>query len=68
AGRVDLAVYDLSGRLVRTLVAAELLDAGRQTAPWNGRDDDERAVASGVYFYRLEAGSFTSVKRMMILK
>ncbi len=68
AGRVDLAVYDLSGRLVRTLVAAELLDAGRQTAPWNGRDDDDRAVASGVYFYRLEVGGEVLTKRMVLLK
>ena len=68
AGRVDLAVYDLSGRLVRTLVAAELLDAGRQTAPWNGRDDDDQAVASGVYFYRLEVGGEVLTKRMVLLK
>ncbi|MCK5596760.1 MAG: T9SS type A sorting domain-containing protein, partial [Candidatus Eisenbacteria sp.] len=67
-GRVDLAVYDLSGRLVRTLVAAELLDAGRQTAPWNGRDDDDQAVASGVYFYRLEVGGEVLTKRMVLLK
>jgi hypothetical protein len=67
AGRVDLAVYDLSGRLVRTLVAAELLDAGRQTAPWNGRDDDDRTVASGVYFYRLEVGGEVLTKRMVLL-
>jgi flagellar hook assembly protein FlgD len=68
AGSVDLAVYGLSGRLVRTLVAGELFVAGGQTTPWNGRDDDGRAVASGVYFYRLEVGGEVLTRRMVLLK
>jgi hypothetical protein len=68
AGRVDLGVYDLSGRLVRVLVDGERLEAGKQTTPWNGRDDAGRAVASGVYFYRLEVGGEVLTRRMVLLK
>jgi hypothetical protein len=68
AGRVELGVYDLSGRLVRVLVDDEHLEAGRRTAPWNGRDDDGRSVASGVYFYRLEVGGEVLTRRMVLLK
>ncbi len=51
-GRVELVVYDLLGRRVRTLVDGRLV-AGRHVATWRGRDDAGRAAASGVYLYRL---------------
>jgi hypothetical protein len=51
-GRVDLAVYDASGRLVRTLASGSHR-AGEHTAVWNGADDAGRPVARGVYFVRL---------------
>jgi hypothetical protein len=66
-GRVDLCVYDLRGRLVRTLVAEER-PAGLQQAIWDGRDDSGIAVASGVYFYRLESGDFEQSRKMLLLK
>ncbi len=65
---VDLRVYDLSGRLVRTLADAEIAVAGRHTTPWDGRDDAGRDVASGVYFYRLETGEESLSRRMILLK
>lgn len=51
-GRVDLAVYDLRGRLLRHL-AAEELDAGVHERIWDGRDDAGRELPSGSYFARL---------------
>jgi hypothetical protein len=42
--------------------------AGVHHVPWNGRDEDGRAVASGVYFYRLEVGGEALTKRMVLLK
>ena len=41
---------------------------GVHHVPWNGRDEDGRAVASGVYFYRLEVGGEVLTKRMVLLK
>jgi len=66
-GRVDLHVYDVSGRRVRALVEREV-PAGNHTSLWDGRDDAGRAVASGVYFYRIVAGSFVASQKMVLLK
>jgi hypothetical protein len=53
-GGARLAIYDLAGRLVRTLVAGSLA-AGEHEAVWDGCDDAGRAQASGSYLARLEA-------------
>jgi hypothetical protein len=64
---VTLTVYDAAGRLVRVLVD-EGRSAGRYEAVWNGRNNRGETVASGVYFYRLIAGSFVDSKKMILLK
>ena len=64
---VSLRIYDVAGRLVRVLVE-ENLEAGIREAVWNGSDDRNARVASGLYFYKLKAGSFTSVKKMVLLR
>ena len=64
---VRIDVIDVSGRLVRTLEAAEL-PAGRQSVLWDGRDDQGRTVATGVYFARLRAGQFEATSKMVLLK
>ena len=64
---VRVAVYNVNGALVRTL-ANESRAAGAYELTWDGRDDGGRQVASGVYFYRLTAGSFTQTKKMVLLK
>jgi hypothetical protein len=65
---VSLRVLDISGRLVRVLIRAENHTPGRHEVVWNGRDDAGRQVASGTYFYRLEAGSYSETKRMVLVK
>ena len=55
AGPVTLAIYDVRGRRVRTLLDGAL-PAGPHRAAWDGRDDAGRAVASGLYVYRLRVG------------
>jgi hypothetical protein len=65
---VTLRVFDLSGRLVRNLVDREPHAPGRHEIIWNGRDDARRQVASGTYFYRLEAGKFTETRGMLLVK
>jgi flagellar hook assembly protein FlgD len=64
---VSIGIYDAAGRLVRTLVD-ESRPAGNFTIEWNGRDQRGRAVASGIYFYRMTAGSFNDTKKMVLLK
>jgi hypothetical protein len=53
--------------LVRVLID-EARAAGRYTEKWDGRDDAGRAVASGVYFYRVEAGAFGETRKMVLLR
>jgi hypothetical protein len=64
---VRLAVYDVSGRLVRML-ADEPIQAGRRAVLWDGKDEHGHASGSGVYFYKLEAGEYAACKRMALLK
>jgi hypothetical protein len=66
-GPVQLRIYDVDGRLVRSLVDGHR-PAGQQAASWNGTDNRGNRVASGVYFYRLHAGAFTATRKMVILK
>lgn len=65
--RVRLVVFDARGQLVRTLVDAER-PAGPHAETWHGTDDGGRRVASGLYFYRLRAGDYESVRKMTIVK
>ena len=67
AGSVELQVFDLLGQTVRTLVAQELSAGGHQVV-WNGLDESGARVGSGVYFYRLQAGSQVQMRRMLLLK
>ncbi len=68
AARVDLQVFDLTGRLVVTLINGEDLLPGRHQSLWHGLDQQGRAVASGLYFCRLRAGSQTQTQGMLLLK
>jgi hypothetical protein len=66
-GHVSLKVYDLSGRLVRTLRdGAEV--AGYHTVDWDLEAESGRALAGGVYFYRLESPGFTATKKMIVVR
>ena len=65
---VSLRVFDVSGRLVRVLLGGDIVAAGWREAVWNGRDDAGRQVASGTYFYRLEAGENAETRRMALIK
>ena len=67
AGMVRLAIYNLIGQEVRVLVN-ERRNAGSFTATWDGTDAVGRRVASGIYLYRIQAGSFSATKRMLLLK
>jgi hypothetical protein len=66
AGRVELVIYSVNGRLIRRLVK-EARPAGRHTASWNGRDDAGEKVGSGIYFYQLTAPGVEESRRMILL-
>ncbi|MCB1182189.1 hypothetical protein KDM41_02070 [bacterium] len=65
---VKLRVYDLQGRLVRTLVDDVAAAAGPFEAVWDGRDDRGRAAAAGVYLCRLETSRRVMGMRMTLVK
>ena len=67
AGEVRLAVYNILGEEVALLVN-EVQVPGFYQVQWDGRDANQRPVASGVYFCRMHAGDFTSLKKMVLLK
>jgi len=67
AGPASLQVYDLQGRLVRTLVAG-WLPAGECRVSWDGRDQQGAAVAAGTYTLRLESGPQAQVTKVLLLK
>lgn len=67
AERVSLAIYDVTGRLVKTLVAGDY-DAGKHEIFWDGRAEDGAIVASGLYLYRLSAGSFVAQRKLTLMK
>ncbi|UCG51905.1 MAG: right-handed parallel beta-helix repeat-containing protein [Candidatus Latescibacterota bacterium] len=64
---VSLVVYDVRGGLIKRLVS-ETKGPGLFTAEWDGTNTDGERVSTGVYFYRLIAGSFVETKRMVMLK
>jgi len=66
-GRVTLRVYDVQGRLVRTLVDG-FEGAGEVFVEWDGRGAGGQAVASGLYFYRLDTSTVTLTRKMLLLK
>ncbi|TKJ40992.1 hypothetical protein CEE36_09000, partial [candidate division TA06 bacterium B3_TA06] len=64
SGLVNLKVYDVSGRPVKTL-SSGIKASGYYAITWDGRDDLGRAVATGVYFIRMEAGNHTATRKLI---
>jgi thiol-disulfide isomerase/thioredoxin len=67
AGEVTLNVYDVSGRLVRTLESGTK-NAGSQQTPWDLRDNSGRTVSNGIYVYRLIAGAQTRTQKLTVIR
>jgi YVTN family beta-propeller protein len=61
---VSIDIYDVSGRLVKSLVRGTH-NPGYYQVIWNGDNDQKRTVASGLYFCRMSAGSYTKIRRML---
>jgi hypothetical protein len=67
AGEVRLTIHSVTGQIVRTLADAQM-GAGGHMVIWDGTDDAGRAVASGVYLYRLSTGERTLVRRLVVVR
>ena len=70
--QVSITIYDVEGQIVRQLELGQMV-AGRYiradlAAYWDGKTETGEAVASGTYFYQLDAGDYLETKKMVILK
>lgn len=62
-----MSIYDVAGRLVRTLVN-EVKDAGAYSVAWDGGNNGVAGVASGIYFYKMDAPGFSATKKLVLLR
>ncbi len=67
AAKVSIEIYNVKGQLVRKLVN-DVRDAGDHVAVWNGTDNNGRAVSSGVYYFKMNTGKYSSTKKMILMK
>lgn len=72
ASPVTVNIYDVTGKVVRSLrlgyQEAGFYHGRSQAAYWDGRNNQNEQVASGIYFYQIEAGEFSATRRMLIVK
>jgi len=66
-GHVELGIYDLSGRLIRTLVS-ETRGSGDYTVTWDGKNVSGGGVPSGMYFYKFSSGGESTSRKMTLVK
>lgn len=67
-GPCSIGIYDLSGRLIRTIASAEVTSGGVADFTWDGLDKRGHRVGSGVYFYRVHSGRGTQSGKLMIVR
>ena len=66
-GLVNIIVYDMMGRIVKTLVNG-YQTAGFKSVQWNATNDRNEPVSAGLYLYTIQAGEFRQTKKMILLK
>ncbi len=64
---VTISIFNTNGQEIKTLVSKEM-NAGNHTAVWDGTNNAGEKVSSGLYLYKIKAGSFTDIKKMMLLR
>jgi len=65
--QVELEIYNVAGQRIRTLISSAM-PAGHHEAEWDGRDDNNAVVSSGIYLYKLTADGVSQSRRMVLLK
>ena len=66
-GLVNITIYDMMGRIVKTLVNGSQT-AGFKSVQWNATNDRNEPVSAGLYLYTIQAGEFRQTKKMILLK
>ena len=66
-GYVSLKVYNTRGQLVKTIIS-ENLQEGVHFTSWNGKDNSNKSVSSGIYFYKMDSQGYSSVRKMILMK
>ena len=64
---MDISVYNIKGQKVKTLLI-DNLSSGRHQITWNGRDENNKIVSSGVYFFKLETTNSIQTTKLLIIK
>jgi hypothetical protein len=67
-GASSVRIYDVKGRLVRSILREELLDPGEYSASWDGTDETGAPVAPGVYYCKFQVGERSLTKRVILLR
>ncbi len=67
SGNVSLDIYNIKGQKVKSLLK-DYHEAGQHSVVWDGRDDKNKPVASGIYLYKMKSGTYSSNKKMILLK
>lgn len=65
---VFIRIYDITGRLVKTVSDGKIFDAGSNSISWNGTDNQGNNVCSGIYLFKFTCGKFSGLKRMVLLR
>jgi hypothetical protein len=65
--KIEITIYNSKGQKIKTLVN-EVLSAGEHTVMWDGTDNRDTSVSSGIYFYKMKTYNYTSIKKMILLK
>ena len=68
SGRISVMIYDVAGRLVRRLIDNQWYPIGEHEIIWDGKSQKGGDAASGIYLYRIQAGDFSQVRRMLLIK
>jgi len=67
SAHVKIEIFNIVGQKVRILVDEDM-KPGFYVADWDGKDENQNPVSSGIYFYRMQAGEFADMKKMLLLK
>jgi len=65
--RILIEIYNIKGQKVKTLIN-EFREAGYYSVIWNGKDNSNKQVASGLYFYRMKTANYNKMRKILLLK